>query len=317
VFGKRSIIGLVVALAICLSVLTPLLASAEQTTGCPLGIEEDQFWVRTSVQMVDMKQKYDRATDSMVPLPDGWHKQVRTSGFRLGYGLTEEWEVGLLLIERSINQRSFNKQKKTWSDVHDSGIGDVWLALGYKFLEEKDWGGFDEAYMKLGLAYKSGLLDTLSDREILEGIGNGAREMRLVLLTHEVLGRLAFCNHLMYHWRGSAPTIAGSKLSGQNLTDRLNYKFNIEYEVAEGWAAHIGLFGWMDLQEVSFAGNFVGKGMDGQKAHMHRLVFALERSLGEDKYDHKKVKLAYGIPYSVKNGMAPNYDLSVVAMYTW
>jgi len=298
-------------------IFSSLPVSAETTIGCPLGMEEDQLWVRTMLQMVDMTEKYDRQSDRMVPLPDGWHKQVRTSGFRLGYGLTDQWEVGLLLTEKAINQRKFNKKTKTWTEIHDGGIGDVWLALGYKFLEEEDWGGFDEVYMKLGLGYKSDVLQTLSDREILHGVGNGAREMKLVFLSHEVLGKLAFCNHLVYHWRGSAPVIPGSKLSGQNLTDRLNYKFNLEYELSEEWVASVGLFGWMDVQKISFAGKFKDKGMDGQKAHMHRLVFSLEKSLGEDKYGHKKLKLAYGIPYSVKNGMAPNYDIMLIAMYTW
>ena len=160
----------------------------------------------------------------------------------------------------------------------------------------------------------------MSDSEkIKHGIGNGASEFRIVILYHDHIGRLGFCNHLFYNWRSKADKISGWKFSDQDLTDRVNYKLNLEFDLLNNgvFVASAGAVGWMDMESAKLAEGFENTGSDGMKAHNHAVVPGIEFKPYGEEYEHRKFTLKLRIPYSVKADYMPDYTLIATAMWTF
>jgi hypothetical protein len=289
---------------------------AEDVTGCPLGLKRGEFWFKAPFKVNNMTERYDRAEDHMVDLLGEEHNRVCDLGLRLGYGLTDRWDVGCLSTLRWVDKRIYNKKAKEWQEVESNGLQGVWIASRYKFYHSEETGVFDEVHLNFGVGIK---LPISSSAKIKEGIGNGAREFRIVFLSHETVGRFSFCNHLFYNWRGKASDISGWKHSGQDLPDRVNYKFNVEFDLLGNGMLEpsVGLVGWQDMEDVELAGEFADCGLDGDKAHDHAVSAGIEVKPWGERYDHRKFAVKVRIPYEVKSTYAPDYTLTVMAMFTF
>jgi hypothetical protein len=292
------------------------LARAEDVTGCPLGLKGGEVWLKASSNLNSMSRRYDRGQDDMVDLSSGEHNRVYDLGVRLGYGITDRWDIGLLGPLRWVDKRIYNKKAKKWVEGESSGLQEVWLASRYKFYYRESAWVFDEIHLNVGAGIK---FPVSSSAKIKEGIGNGTSEFRLVFLSHETVGRLAFCNHVLYNWRGEASDIAGWKYSGQNLTDRINYKFNMEFDLLGNGMLETstGLVGWFDVERVHLAEVSAGCGLDGRKAHNHAVAVGIELKPWGETYEHRKLAVKVRIPYEVKSDYAPDYTLTVTAMLTF
>jgi hypothetical protein len=292
------------------------LVEAEDVTGCPLGLKRGELWFKAFLKSDDMTKRYDRGEDGMVDMLSGEHNRVHDVGVRLGYGMTDRWDVGLFAPLRWVDRRVYNKKAKEWVEVESHGIQGVWLASRYKFYYSEDTGVFDEVHLNVGAGIKFPLS---SSAKIKEGIGNGASEFRLVFLSHETVGRLSFCNHLLYNWRGEASDISGWNYSGQDLTDRINYKFNLEFDLLGSGVIETsaGLVGWFDVEEVELAEASAGCALDGRKACNHAVAVGIELKPWGERYDHRKFTVKVRIPYEVKSSYAPDYTLTAVAMMTF
>lgn len=291
-------------------------AQAEDVTGCPLGIKKGEIWIKTGLKYNDMKKRYNRSDDEMVDLEEGEHNRVYNLGIRLGYGITDRWDIGVLVPYKWVDRRIYNKKAKKYSEVEDNGLGELWIASRYKFFYGENIGIFDEIYLNLGAGFKFPLSES---EKIKHGIGNGANEFRIVLLYHDHIGRFGFCNHLFYNWRGKADKISDWKFSDQDLTDRLNYKLNLEFDLLGNgiFEATVGAVGWFDIEDVELAEGFKNKGLDGMKAHNHAVMTGVEFKPHGDEYEHRKFALKLRVPYSVKANYAPDYTLMAVAMWTF
>ncbi len=307
------------SIGILLFVLVPASVTpvkAEEILGCPCGIEAGAgtFWFRTRFKFDDMTERYNRGQDAMVPLGEGWHNRVNMQSYRFGYAISDGWDIGLVLTYMDVDRRIYNAQKEKWSEVDDEGFGDVWLAARHTFMHETNWAGFDEVFISGGAGMK---FPATSDSEIRHGIGNGTDEFRIGLLTNWTTGRWEFCNHLTYTWRGEAPVIEGWNYSGQNLSNRLGYKFKVGYDLTGDGRFCPGIMfnGWMDMQDITFAPAFRNTGLDAERAYRHNITYQLEY-YPDDEEKHKFV-FGYSVPYDVKSGFAPDYTLSLLGMWTW
>ncbi len=289
---------------------------AEEVTGCPLGIKKGEIWIKTSVKYNDMKEKYNRGTDEMVDLEKDEHNRVYAFGVRLGYGITDRWDIGVLFPYKWVDKKIYNKKEKKWSEVEDNGLGEFWIGSRYKFFYGENIGIFDEIHLNLGVGFK---VPVSNGEKIKHGIGNGANEFRVVILYHDHIGRFGFCNHLFYNWRSKADKISGWKFSDQDLTDRLNYKLNLEFDLLGSGIleAALGAVGWFDIEDIELAEGFENKGLDRMKAHDHAVAFGVEFKPYGEEYEHRKFTLKLRIPYSVKTNYAPDCTLMAIAMWTF
>jgi hypothetical protein len=311
---RKILLGAVAVFVLQVAVVSP--GRAEDVTGCPLGLKSGEVWLKAPLKVNNMTARYDRGEDRMVDLLAGEHNRVSDLGVRMGYGLTDRWDIGLLSTLRWVDKRIYNKKAKEWIEVESSGLQEVWVASRYKFYYGEDTGVFDEIHLNLGVGVR---FPISSPAKIEEGIGNGARELRVVFLSHETVGRLSFCNHLFYNWSGEASDISGWKYSGQDLADRLNYKLNLEIDLLGNGVLEpcVGLVGWQDMEDVELADAFAGCGLDGDRAHNHAVTAGIEIKPWGERYEHRKFGVKLRIPYEVKSTYAPDYTLTVVAMLTF
>jgi hypothetical protein len=309
----KSILLLVASIIV---LLVPEISNAEDVTGCPLGIKKGEIWIKASLKYDDMRERYTREADEMVNLEKGEHNWAYALGIRFGYGITDRWDVGILFPYKWVDKKIYNKKAKKWSEVENDGLGELWFGSRYKFFYGENIGVFDEIHLNLGAGFKVPLSD--SDK-IKHGIGNGANEFRIVILYHDHIGRFGFCNHLFYNWRSIADKMAGWKFSDQDLTDRLNYKLNLEFDLFGSgmFEVTVGAVGWFDIENVELAEGFENQGMDGMKAHNHAVMPGIELKPFGEKYEHRKFALKLRIPYRVKVNYAPDYTLTAIAMWTF
>lgn len=314
VVGERLLAASTASLVLAVSLLLLTRpALADEVLGCPKGLNEGEWWYRGSIIYQSMGERYDRASDSMVDLPTAWKKQVYKYGFRLGHSPVNRWEFGLLLNGTNIDLHK--PTQGNMQEFYEFNLTDVWLSGAYMLAQDMELGGIDSFNAKIGAGYKFGGLDSLSDADMLAGMGDGTSTLRIGILTNSQIGRWELCNHLLYDIRGTAPEVDGWQFSNMDLADRINYKFNVGYAVNENIALTAGLFGWRDVEAEEFAATHSGKGFDGEELHMDTLRFALEFS--PEGKEHNTVKLFYGTPLSVKNGMAPEDMAGLVYMFTW
>ena len=292
-----------------LSLITALIhdACAETVTGCPLGLRKGEIWIKGLFASSDADEYYNSQTDAMEVLPEGWHQSVSKFTTRIGYGLSDIVEVGLVLPYKHLDMRK--KEKGEWITKDSQGLEDIWIAVAWKFVDNPDSATLEAA--KLGLGFN---LDTASENSVKNGIGDGAKGIRVVLLSHEHLtNTLHLCNHIYYDWLGKARRIQGWKKSDWNYGDRIGYKFIAEYSLGSRFRISAGPIGWTEVVET--------KSADGSRTpgrfYSHSLAVKLLYLPTGNERDHKKISIGVDIPYSAKKSFSPDYSMKVIFMWTF
>jgi len=299
------------ALAAMVAVLLTVEAFAEEVTGCPLGLRKDQFWVKSQTVYEYAERalwSYEPGEKAfMMDMPENWRQRLTKSSLRLGYGITDRLDIGLVLtyFDKHI-QKGKHKQRPngTWfvkgSGKEGQGFGDIWLSAKYKIVADKQ---HVEA-IALGAGFR---LDASDDCSVTKGIGSGAKAFRVVLLSHEHFGQFHFCNHLFYEWQGDRRGIdvkndKGEMVkwekSGQNIGDKIGYKFNVEYSISKDatlWA-HLGLIGWHKFEDQDRWGVKIDRSDRYEHSVFPKLVW-LPQGPAEE---HRKIFLGVRIPYKYR-----------------
>ena len=239
---KMKIAKMVFALLVLAVTIAPAQVLAEDVTGCPLGLKKNQFWVKSQTVYQYAEQALWNEEPgkklSLMDMPEDWHQRQTKSNLRLGYGITDRFDIGLSLsyFDKHI-RKAVHKQRpdRTWfikeTQQEGRGFGDIWLSAKYKLVADRQ----HIESVALGAGFR---LDASDDSSVTKGIGSGAKALRLVLLSHEHFGQFHFCNHLFYEWQGERRGIdvkndSGEMVewekSGQDIGDKLGYKFNVEY----------------------------------------------------------------------------------------
>ena len=307
----RVALSVIIATAVTLTlgmIARPVVA--EPVVGCPLGLEKGKFWLRSIAKYVDHTERYNPQTGAMEDLPAGWHSRKTQLPIRLGYGLTERIDVGLVL---PFAWRDLRMQKQgNWVEKDSSGFEDIWVSAKYKFLESYEpKGSFEERHACVALAHR---FDTASDGKCVNGLGTGADAWRLALLFHaDFSEKSAVCAHLTYDMIGNARTIDGFGKSGYHYADRMGYKFFVERELADKWAAIFGPTGWFETSQTTQPND---DGV-GYRAHSHNFALKVEYHPNGAESEHQKLMVGLSMPYSAKSQFTPDIGYSFGGMWTW
>lgn len=309
-------------LAIMLTALnSPLIA--EDVMGCPKGIMKGTIWPRIDINYFDASKKFDFDKDEMVDIKSGSGLQKQTKkviGFRLGYGLLKDVDLGILTKYTSAE---VEKKKPTGNVKTNKGaLTDLWISGKWIFLDKKDFGPFYYAKFNIGAGYKIPLCK--DDDLITKSVSNGADELKVGFLHHEGLGPVELAGHFLYIYRGTAKEVKnlqGKPAYGKSdidLADRFNYMFKVEYDLHPMIGTGLGVSGWMNLGDEA---TWQKKGNEwkkmGENFYSHAVMFQMEfRPFGSD-YEKRKIFCHFAIPYSVKNNARPNYTVKIGAMYTF
>ncbi len=300
---------------------------AEDVTGCPLGLNKGVIWLVSRTSYISADKVYwnpDHAEDpEMTDIPDDWYIRIKQSSFRVGYGITDRLDAGMLLTywDKDIKKQVWKQQQDHWitkwktSRAH--GFGDIWFAAKYKLIADRDW---IEA-VSLGLGIK---LDTADNPLVTKGIGTGTKDIRFCILSHVNLGIFHNCNHIFYEYRGKVRKIEVKDDQCQvvpwtksewDLGDKLNYKFNIEYGLNETGTlqAHLGLVGWLKFEDENADGDKVDDSGNHEHCLYPKIVFLPE---GE-KDEHRKVFLGLKVPLSAKKDFSAIIQPKLTMMWTF
>jgi len=282
---------------------------AEEVLGCPLGIDRGDIWLRTAYKHTKHQERYNPQTGHMEALPAGWSSKKVSTALRLGYGITDRWQVAVVTTRNEVTKHVRGRQG--WVDVDASGYDGWWLALTYKSHESYEpWEGWQESHINWGIAYKFGC----DGADAKNGIGNTADAIRVGLLTHvDPDDKTSLCQHLTYTHYGDADVVQGWPKSGWDFGDRVGYKCYLERDLSHTFAMNLGPIGWFQVEQ--------DKGPEGQlagyKPSMHNLHVGLEWHPDGVDIEHHKIILGVNYPYSAKTSFAPDYVLSGIAMWTW
>jgi hypothetical protein len=174
-------------------------------------------------------------------------------GFRIGYGLLKNVDVGILAeyTFAEVGKVEQNVYKKTEEDA----LTDLWLSGKYMFLDKENFGPFYCAKFSFGAGYK---IPLCKDSELItKSVSNGADELKVGFLHHEGIGPVGFVGHFFYIYRGTAKKVTA--MSEQNveypvygksdidLADRFNYMFKVEYDLHPMIGTGLGVNGWINL----------------------------------------------------------------------
>lgn len=334
---------LVLSLVGCLLGL-PGKAKAEDVIGCPLGLRQGELWLRTAVTYVNANQVYaaeDTASDpEMMPLNDSTHMHKLSIKIRIGYGITDWFDVGVA-TEYLVKDQEFYGYKPSpvsgatvWNHkiVDASGFADVWFSgklklLGHHSLLYPSEDGWLEG-LSLGVAYKA---PAAGDDQVTRGIGTGSHDIKAGLLVHNKLfGNFHLCSHLTYEYAGKVrdvymrnhttggPYPGASEVnlwpkSGWDLGDKITYKANLEYEIGEYFEIAVGAVGWMQAGHADSTGTLKEDTDRYQHSIVPKLVFF---PLGGE-HEHSKIILGVNIPYKYKTDFSAPFIPIVTAMWTF
>lgn len=300
---------------------------AEDVTGCPLGLNKGASWLvfRTGYTSADRAYWNDDPAEDpeMTDLPDGWHARISQTTFRVGYGITDRLDVGMLLAycDKDVKKQVWKQQQgewvKKWNAFRAYGFGDIWFAAKYKLIADRD----PVEALAVGLGLK---LDAADDPLVTKGIGTGSKDFRIVLLSHLSHGRFHSCHHIFYEFRGEVRGIEVKNEQGQmvpweksgwNLGDKFNYKFNFEYNLnrAGTFQAHLGLVGWLQFESEDRDGNKVLDSDRYEHCLFPKIVYLPE---GE-KYEHRKIFLGFKVPLSAKKDFSATFEPKLTVMWTF
>lgn len=313
--------GFVLGLLLCSSV------RADDVTGCPLGLKKGEVWLVSRTTYLSANKVYwnaDQAEDpQMTTIPDDWHSTVIKSSFRVGYGVTERLDVGMLFTywDKDIKKQFWKNQQgqwvAKWKETEGHSFGDFWFAAKYKVISDRDW---IEA-LAIGLGLK---LDASDDCLVTQGIGTGTKDIRLSLLSHLDLGIFHNCNYVFYEFRGKVREIEVKNDQGQmvswsksswNLGDKLNYKFNFEYNLNERgtFQAHLAAIGWIEFEDKDSDGDNIDDSDRYEHSLFPKIVFLPE---GEE-VEHRKIFLGLKVPFSVKKDFSAVFQPVLCIMWTF
>jgi hypothetical protein len=278
----------------------------ETVTGCPLGLRESELWIKELFQFQTASSYFNSSSGEMEDLPDGWHQKVMKLTNRIGYGITDRFEVGVLFPYKYVNMR---KQKQgNWVEKKNYGFEELWLSTGIKLIDRED--SFLEA-MKFGYGIN---LNTSSDELIDDGIGDGAMAMRFVFLSHEHLSdKFGLCNHFYYEWIGKAKEIDGWSKSEWEYGDKIGYKCFIEYRIIPQISLTTGPIGWMEIAETKKADDSTAH----PKFYNHAITAKFTYLPTGDEMDHKKVFFGVNIPYKSRLSFSSDIVLNTGFMWTF
>jgi len=316
------------ALVVMMAMLFTGQAVAEEVTGCPLGLKKGEFWVKSQTTYLYAERALwtnERAEKAvMMDMPENWHQRMTRSSLRLGYGITDRLDVGLLLAYFDKHVRRGNHKQKpngSWfvkeADKEGQGFGDVWLSAKYKIVADKQ----HIESISLGAGFR---LDASDDCNVTKGIGSGAKAFRAVLLTHEHFGQFHFCNHLYYEWQGDRRGIdvrnqkgelVKWEKSGQNIGDKIGYKFNVEYCISKDatiWA-HLGLIGWHKFEDQDCDGVSIDRSDRYEHSVFPKFVWLPQGPAQE----HHKIFLGVKCPYKYRRDFESHVIPVLSMMWTW
>ena len=281
---------------------------AEPVLGCPLGLHNGEFWVRSIATYTKHTEWFNPSTGRMEPLPAGWESKKTAIPVRLGYGLADRLDVGISVPWESRKLR--RQQGPGWIEKDDSGLGDIWVAAKYKFIYQPEP---VERHWAFGVAYR---FDSASDGKVKNGIGSGANAWRLGLLYHGQTSPGAtdeLCGHLTYEFGDTVRDIAGFGKSGYRNADRISYKFFAEKPLSDKWGLVFGPSGWLQTDETEKPS---GEGV-GYRAYVHNVAAKLEYFPNGPGNHHQKLVLGISLPHAAKNGFTADRVFKFGGMWTW
>ncbi|MEW6680645.1 MAG: transporter [bacterium] len=315
-------------------------AVADDVTGCPLGLNKGEFWPKMTINYSQATRAYwnenPEESPEMVSLPDGWHAKVFKSSLRVGYGITDNVDIGVLVpyIDKDVKKEvwKWNKKEKKWikkpKEVKESGLADPWFAAKYKFRFGQKKGSI-QSYA-VGLGIKPSMT---SDELISKGIGNGAMAIRGVFLMHEPLPPFDLCGDIWYQYNGKAKSFQVETPEGKvdwpksdwDLGDKIGYRMILEYELGyKGKLAVVfGPMGWIKFKDKDKDGETVKDSDRYEHSLMVKLVYLPEE---KERFDdiakelaahHRKIFLGFKIPVSVKNDFSPSFMPILGWMWTF
>lgn len=327
------------SIIITFTLLTSACYSAD-ILGCPNGIPKGTIWPRLSFKTMDIDEKYDWATEKMVPVDKLSANAITAKefdewDFRLGYGVTNTVDIAFQLKYRDVYT---NKQKSALNSklaiFDENSLSEIWISYKKRFIDLTETKYKNIEYFKLsyGLAYGFSQDDKLE--ELIAGISPGCDKAQLGLLMHGGFANgIDFAGHLIYEWWGDAEYYAATDTlplsetlakntfnfgqAGRDMPDRLKYMAVFEYPSSEYFELKAAFTGWTGLDETQgsiYSNLYKDKSFD---AYSHSFVLGLTYFPMSDLYEKRKIALQVSMPYSVKATVTPEYVTSLLAMWTF
>lgn len=301
---------LLCALVAMLAMLLTVAAVADEVTGSPLGLRKGEFWLR-SVTLHEHGElalwTYEPGEkEFMMHMPEGWSQRVTRSDLRLGYGITDRLDVGLLLtyfdkrLPKEIRKETPNMRWFEGAKQEGRGCGDVWLSAKYEIVKDKRH--IDAIALGAGFRF-----DASDDRDVIMRIGSGAKAFRAVFLSHEHFGKWHFSDDVYYEWQGDRRGIdarngIGEMIkwdkSGQNIGDQIGYRFNVEYPLdgaATVWG-YVSLMGWHKFEDEDRQGVTIDRSDRYEHTIFPQLVWLPQGPV----HWHRKIFVGLRCPYSYR-----------------
>jgi len=294
--------------------------TAEMTVEDAHIINKNKFKIRGAVMYIQSQKCYSDEVwkafrdsspyssdyDKMISIPDGWHVKTVKIATGFEYGVAKDLNVGIFLpyVIKDVRKQVWSKSANAtvWKDIDDKGLEDFWLIAKYRIYSQSK--GF------LGLNWKSGLLfaaalkpSISSDEKIKNGIGTGANEFKLLLLSKPCISRKAFLfAKIWYQYSGKVKEIENFPKSGWDLGDKLGYRFFLGYKMLNSRLVIVGgPIGWIKWDDRDKNGNKI----EDSNAYSHNIVLKIVSH--PFKTRRFVVKGGVKIPYTDKIPFAPGF----------
>ena len=322
----------------------PATAKADAIFGCPLGLPKGKLWLKKTFSCVKASQVYalqdTNSNPQMIPLNDSTHMQKQSIKIRIGYGVTNWFDVGVFIPyvikdmefygykSSPVNGKIVSKHKI----VKTSGFEDIWFSgkiklLGHHSLLHPSDKGWLES-IALATAYKP---PTAGDDQVCRGLGSGSHDVKVGLLVHnKVAENLHMCSHFTYQYTGKVrdiymrnhitggpypgvPKVQLWPKSGWNLGDKITYKLAFEYELGKYFAVAIAANGWMHFKDI----DNMGITKKGSTRYQHAVTPKVEFAPFGDKRSHTKLVMGIKIPYIYKTDFHAPFIPMLTTMWTF
>lgn len=298
-------------------------ARAADILGCPNGIPKGTIWPRLTLQMASMDDKWLAGQEDMGDIDDGsgfTSKDVFTTTFRIGYGVSDHLDVGLVLKHARVDAEK-RKPNGVTASFKEDAFTEFWLAGKYTFL---DIANEDSplSYLKLsvGAAYGFGLVRDAED--LVAGVGPGCDMAQAALLWHGGLfhDSVDFAGHLIYEWRGDATdetdAVNGFTFgrAGEDVPDRIKYMFILEKEVCPYVELKGGVSGWVGAEKDE---KLLDADGDALTPYSHGVMAGIQFFPMTTDYEKRKLVIQVAHPYDVRNTLAPDFTFTFIAMWSF
>lgn|GEM_PF-4617939 len=312
-------------------------AIAERVTGCPHGLKKGEFWPKVLYRHIEHKKYWSPATGKIEDLPSGWNSKRDKIDLRLGYGLTDKFDVGLLFtyewIDRKYETHQLNCKggkrpgSGKWCTKKDNGLTEIWISGKYKFIDKQTIGIFKNIDAAIGLGYKFDVTEKEGLKNELGNESRGANVLRIALLsTEELTDKVELCNHIFYDLIGERRDVSGWGKSDEEVGDIIGYKFFVEYSPFPDKKFTLvgGPIGWIQIKPNEFEEKIrvTAPGNPQYKSHIERyrhalaLKFVYSPLRGEAGH-HKKVFVGIDWDYKAKKGWKEDFVIKCGGMWTF